>query len=77
MRFNPPPWVTGDILHHAIGVLKVFPIHSTEIRSFFNDSLTVFYITQASKKAVNEIIEKMNLMTTNKFALNCLRVSLN
>ena len=75
MRFSPPPWEPEDILHHAIGVLRTFPIHSTEIRSFFNDTLTVFYITQASKKTVKEILEKMNLMTTNKFALNCLRVN--
>lgn len=60
--------------YNPVGVLRAFPLHCTEIRSFFNDTLTAFYITQASKKAVKEIIEKLNLMAPNKFALNCLRV---
>ena len=64
MMSRPPPWQPDDAIHHAIGVLKTYPMHSSEMTSFFHKEHVIYEVSQKSKNFVSEIINKlMGLIT--------------
>ena len=61
-HYRPPPWQPEDILRHAVGILRQFPLYSCEMTSYFNKEIVVFNVTPKSKEAVREIISMLNKM---------------
>lgn len=55
----PPPWKPRDLIRHAIGVLKRFPMDSSAMVSFYDPDIVVYETSKQSKKAVLEVIEKL------------------
>ena len=62
MKDVPPPWSDKDLIRHCKGVLDCFPTHSKEqgLLSFFSDYTVVYHISYSSRKAVNEINDKLS-----------------
>jgi hypothetical protein len=56
---SPPPWESKDTIRHAIGVLKQYPMNSSEMKSFFDNSMFVYEISEKSRNFVSEVISKL------------------
>lgn len=56
---SPPPWHSKDAIKHAIGVLKQFPMDSSELKSFFYSDVVIYEISRKSKQIVSEVIAKL------------------
>ncbi len=60
LRGNPPDsWKREDMVHHAIGILRFFPMNASKMMSFFVDDIIIFHITQRSKETVSSILHKL------------------
>jgi hypothetical protein len=57
------PTPRGDeMLRHAIGVLRHYPLRSAEMFSFFDPEIKALDVTQSSQSAISEIIAKLSRM---------------
>ncbi len=60
MTINPPPWSEEDVLCHCCNVINYFPMKESEMFSFFRDDVIVYHISYSSKRAVQQILRKLN-----------------
>jgi hypothetical protein len=53
-------WESKVTIRHAIGVfLKQYPMNSSEMKSYFDNSMFVYEISEESRNFVSEVISKL------------------